>query len=432
MNTNKYLAMAFALTLSAATQAQVNAGDSVMNHAKGNRLSVGGYGEIAYGRNFYSDHVSRYSQPEQHKDDPSHGRFDLPHVVVYLGYDFGRGWSLGTEIEFEHGGNGLAYEKEDEEGGEWEQETEKGGEVELEQFWLQKTFSRAANLRFGHIVVPVGLNNARHEPLNFFTVYRPEGENTILPSTWHQTGVSFFGRSGKLRYEAQLLAGLNADHFTNTGWIHKGHKSPMEYDVANKYGAAARLDYYALPGLRIGLSGYYGQSIGTSYPRNSNGVDDEYKGTVAIGAIDFTFNRNNWIVRGQADYGYLGDAEQLKYVYNRVNKKSPFHHSAFVSKNAYAMGIEAGYNVFSQIDRMRQEDRKLYVFGRYEAYNPYASDTKGTAYDYTAVKRMAVGLNYFPVPEIAIKAEFSNRFLKDIYNDEPSVNIGITYEGFFL
>ena len=432
MNTNKYLAMAFALTLSAATQAQVNAGDSVMNHAKGNRLSVGGYGEIAYGRNFYSDHVSRYSQPEQHKDDPSHGRFDLPHVVVYLGYDFGRGWSLGTEIEFEHGGNGLAYEKEDEEGGEWEQETEKGGEVELEQFWLQKTFSRAANLRFGHIVVPVGLNNARHEPLNFFTVYRPEGENTILPSTWHQTGVSFFGRSGKLRYEAQLLAGLNADHFTNTGWIHKGHKSPMEYDVANKYGAAARLDYYALPGLRIGLSGYYGQSIGNSYPRNANGVDDEYKGTVAIGAIDFTYNRNNWIVRGQADYGYLGDAEQLKYVYNRVNKKSPFHHSAFVSKNAYAMGIEAGYNVFSQIDRMRQEDRKLYVFGRYEAYNPYASDTKGTAYDYTAVKRMAVGLNYFPVPEIAIKAEFSNRFLKDIYNDEPSVNIGVTYEGFFL
>ena len=432
MNTNKYLAMAFALTLSAATQAQVNAGDSVMNHAKGNRLSVGGYGEIAYGRNFYSDHVSRYSQPEQHKDDPSHGRFDLPHVVVYMGYDFGRGWSLGTEIEFEHGGNGLAYEKEDEEGGEWEQETEKGGEVELEQFWLQKTFSRAANLRFGHIVVPVGLNNARHEPLNFFTVYRPEGENTILPSTWHQTGVSFFGRSGKLRYEAQLLAGLNADHFTNTGWIHKGHKSPMEYDVANKYGAAARLDYYALPGLRIGLSGYYGQSIGNSYPRNANGVDDEYKGTVAIGAIDFTFNRNNWIVRGQADYGYLGDAEQLKYVYNRVNKKSPFHHSAFVSKNAYAMGIEAGYNVFSQIDRMRQEDRKLYVFGRYEAYNPYASDTKGTAYDYTAVKRMAVGLNYFPVSEIAIKAEFSNRFLKDIYNDEPSVNIGITYEGFFL
>ena len=37
---------------------------------------------------------------------------------------------MGSEIEFEHGGVGMAYEKEDEEGGEWEQEVEKGGEVE--------------------------------------------------------------------------------------------------------------------------------------------------------------------------------------------------------------------------------------------------------------------------------------------------------------
>ena len=283
----------------------------------------------------------------------------------------------------------------------------------------------------GHIVVPVGLNNAHHEPLSFFTVYRPEGESTILPSTWHQTGVSFWGRSGDFRYEAQLLAGLNADNFTNTGWISKGHKSPMEYDVANKYGASLRLDNYSIRGLRIGLSGYYGHSIGNSYPRNANGVDAQYKGQVAIGAIDFTYNDHNWILRGQADYGYLGDAEQLKYVYNRLNSKSPFKHSAFVSKNAYAVGIEAGYNVFSQIAYMRAHNKKMYVFGRYEAYNPYASNTKATAYDYTAVKRMAVGVNYYPIPQIVVKAEYSNRFLKSIYNNEPAFNIGVAYEGFF-
>ncbi len=81
---------------------------------------------------------------------------------------------MGTEIEFEHGGVGMAYEKEDEEGGEWEQEVEKGGEVELEQLRIQKSFGRWANIKAGHIVVPVGLNNAYHEPLNFFTVYRPK------------------------------------------------------------------------------------------------------------------------------------------------------------------------------------------------------------------------------------------------------------------
>ena len=395
-------------------------------------LSIGGYGEIAFSRNFYSDHVSRYSQPEQHKNDPSHGRFDVPHAVIYLGYDFGKGWTFGTEIEFEHGGSGSAYEKEDEEGGEWEQETEKGGEVELEQFWIQKSWCKAANLRLGHIVVPVGLNNAHHEPTNFFTVYRPEGENTIMPSTWHQTGASFWGKAGSFRYEVQFLAGLNADHFTNTGWINKGNSTPLEFEVANKYGAAMRIDNYSVSGLRIGLSGYYGHSIGNSYPNNANGVDATYKGKVAIGAIDFTYKGHNWLVRGQADYGYLSDAEQLKYVYNRLNSKSPYKHSAYVSKNAYAVGIEAGYDLFSQIPAMRRMQRQLYLFGRYEQYNPYASKTGGTTYDYTEVKRMAVGVNYYPVKQIVVKAEYSHRFLKSIYNNEPALNVGIAYEGWFL
>ncbi|MBQ3314176.1 MAG: hypothetical protein IJG74_10385, partial [Prevotella sp.] len=134
----------------------------------------------------------------------------------------------------------------------------------------------------------------------------------------------------------------------------------------------------------------------------------------------------------QADYGYLGNASELKYMYNRLNSKSPFKHSAFVSGNAYAMGIEAGYDIFSQIQSMRQQGERLYLFGRYEAYIPYASDTKGISYDYTAVKRMAVGLNYHPIKQIVIKAEYSKRFLKSKYNNEPSVNIGVAYEGFFL
>ena len=122
-------------------QAQVSAADSVMAHAGGHRLSVGGYGEAAYSRNFYSDNVYRYSRASQYKHDPSHGRFDIPHAVIYLGYDFGKGWTMGSEIEFEHTGTGSSVEQEYEESGEWETETEKGGEVELEQFWLQKSFA---------------------------------------------------------------------------------------------------------------------------------------------------------------------------------------------------------------------------------------------------------------------------------------------------
>lgn len=425
--------MSAALVAGLATaSAQTVAADSVMQHVNGKRLSVGGYGEVAMSRNFYSDHVSRYSLADEHKNDPSHGRFDIPHAVIYLGYDFGKGWTMGTEIEFEHGGVGMAYEKEDEEGGEWEQEVEKGGEVELEQFWIQKSFGRWANIKAGHIVVPVGLNNAYHEPLNFFTVYRPEGENTILPSTWHQTGISFWGKTKGWRYELQFLAGLNSDNFTNTGWINKGPGTPTEGEIATKYGTALRIDNYCIKGLRIGLSGYYGHAIGNSYPNNKDGAESKYKGVVAIGAIDFTYNNYNWMVRGQADYGYLSDAKQLKYFTNRLNGLSPFHHSAFVSKNAFAYGIEAGYNIFSQIEKLRQDNQKLYLFGRYEHYNPYASKTKNTSYDYTNVQRMAVGINYYPVKQIVVKAEYSHRFLKSQYNNEPAINIGVAYEGWFL
>lgn len=425
--------MSAALVAGLATaSAQTVAADSVMQHVNGKRLSVGGYGEVAMSRNFYSDHVSRYSLADEHKNDPSHGRFDIPHAVIYLGYDFGKGWTMGTEIEFEHGGVGMAYEKEDEEGGEWEQEVEKGGEVELEQFWIQKSFGHWANIKAGHIVVPVGLNNAYHEPLNFFTVYRPEGENTILPSTWHQTGVSFWGRTKGWRYELQFLAGLNSDNFTNTGWIKKGPGTPTEGEIATKYGTALRIDNYCIKGLRIGLSGYYGHAIGNSYPNNKDGAESKYKGVVAIGAIDFTYNNYNWIVRGQADYGYLSDAKQLKYFTNRLNGLSPFHHSAFVSKNAFAYSIEAGYNIFSQIEKLRQDNQKLYLFGRYEHYNPYASKTKNTSYDYTNVQRMALGINYYPVKQIVVKAEYSHRFLKSQYNNEPAINIGVAYEGWFL
>ena len=425
--------MSAALVVGLATaSAQTVAADSVMQHVNGKRLSVGGYGEVAMSRNFYSDHVSRYSLADEHKNDPSHGRFDIPHAVIYLGYDFGKGWTMGTEIEFEHGGVGMAYEKEDEEGGEWEQEVEKGGEVELEQFWIQKSFGRWANIKAGHIVVPVGLNNAYHEPLNFFTVYRPEGENTILPSTWHQTGISFWGKTKGWRYELQFLAGLNSDNFTNTGWINKGPGTPTEGEIATKYGTALRIDNYCIKGLRIGLSGYYGHAIGNSYPNNKDGAESKYRGVVAIGAIDFTYNNYNWIVRGQADYGYLSDAKQLKYFTNRLNGLSPFHHSAFVSKNAFAYGIEAGYNIFSQIEKLRQDNQKLYLFGRYEHYNPYASKTKNTSYDYTNVQRMAVGINYYPVKQIVVKAEYSHRFLKSQYNNEPAINIGVAYEGWFL
>lgn len=412
--------------------AQVNASDSVMNHVKGHRLSVGGYGEVALSRNFYSDSPFRYSNSSARADDPSHGRFDIPHAVIYLSYDFGKGWTLGTEIEFEHGGTGSAVEQENEEAGEWEQETEKGGEVELEQFWIQKSFRKEFNIRVGHIVVPVGLTNAYHEPLNFFTVYRSEGENTILPCTWHQTGVSLWGNSGDFRYELQLVSGLDAFMFNRENWIGNGADSPYEFEVANKYGLAARVDNYTIPGLRIGISGYYGQTMHNTFPHDTENEGSRYKdlkGALYLGAFDFCYNAHNWIARGNIDYGYVSDSElisQLKR--NSTAGSAPYEKQGFGS-HAIAASVEVGYDIFSQIEKLRAAKQRLYVFGHYEYYDSYIHISANT---YTRKIIAAGGVNYYPIPQICVKAEYNHRFLRTPYNDEPSVNIGIAYQGLFL
>lgn len=410
--------------------AQTVAADSVMQHAKGNRLSLGGYGEVAYSRNFYSDSGNRYSSASTRKNAPSHGRFDIPHAVIYLGYDFGKGWTLGSEIEFEHGGAGSSIEYEAEEAIEMENETERGGEVELEQFWIQKSFGRFLNVRAGHIVVPFGLTNAYHEPLNFFTVYRPEGERTILPSTWHQTGISLWGHLGKFRYEAQMIAGLDAYQFSRANWINPGTMKPFEFEVANKYGFLGRIDNYSIPGLRIGISGYYGQSMHNAVPHDMEyGDNKKIKGNVYLGSIDFTYNAHNWVARGYADYGYVSDANTIsKIVKPGVQYVKPYQTNQSFGSHAMATSIEVGYDIFSQIEKLRAK-QKLFLFGHFEHYDSYIHSATVT---WTKKTIFAGGVNYYPVPQICIKGEYSYRKFDSKYNDEPAVNIGVAYQGNFL
>ena len=45
---------------------------------------------------------------------------------------------------------------------------------------------------------------------------------------------------------------------------------------------------------------------------------------------------------------------------------------------------------------------------------------------------MSFGLNYYPISQIVLKFDYTKRFLKSPCNDEPAVNFGIAYEGFFL
>lgn len=402
---------------------------------KASRLSLGGYGEAVMTRNFYSDNIYRYTRASDHKDDPSHGRFDLPHVTLNIGYDFGHGWTMGSEIEFEHGGTESAVEMDADEAGEYEAETEKGGEVALEQFWINKRFGQGEfNIKMGEIVIPVGATNKSHMPTEFFSCYRPEGENALFPCTWHQVGVSLWGRVSDWRYEVQFLSGLDSERFGSSSFVHYGATSPYEFKIANNYAASLRIDNYSIKGLRLSVSGYYGSTFKNTL-RSVGNAYQNVKGNLAIGSFDFMIDRWNWIVRGNADYAYLGDHAAI----TSFNKNFPTHSGQDgspskhqpVAKNAYSVGIEAGYNIFSQVQRL-QDTQKLYVFGRFEKYNSYAAGRQKSAYGWCDITRVALGLNYYPVKEVVVKGEWSERFLRSGYNNEPSVSVGVAYCGWFL
>ncbi len=393
------------------------------------RLTIGGYGEAVASRMFYSNNYKRYTNADLYKNDKGYGQFDLPHVVIYMGYDFGKGWSLGTEIEFEHGGTESAVEIEEEETGEYESEIERGGEVALEQFWLQKSFAPALNLRMGHMVVPVGGTNNAHLPTEFFTVYRPEGENTILPCTWHETGVSLWGKAGDWRYEAMFLAGLDADRFGNKGWIHDGSGSPYEFKMATAYAGAIRIDNYSIKGLRLSVSGYLGNSANNTL--NATGKYKGLHGTVAIGAFDFLYNDHNFIARGNFDYGHLSNSLEITSANMSTRADSPSPKTN-IGEAAIALGIEAGYDIFSQIASMREREQRFYVFGRYDYYDSMYKTVKNmTDEKMWQRQKVTAGVNYYPIPQIAIKGEYSYRILSLQYNNEPTVSLGICYSGLF-
>ncbi len=405
--------------------------DSAVKPRK-SRLQIGGYGEVVFTRNFFSDKPMRYTDAKNFANDKGHGRFDLPHVVLWLGYDFGRGWSLGTEVEFEHGGVGSAVEMEAEEGGEYESEVEKGGEVVLEQFWINKAWLEGKiNLKVGHLIVPVGATNMYHMPTEFFTNMRPEGENTIMPCTWHQTGVSLWGKTKGWRYELMFLPGLDSDRFNSQNWIGGASGTPYEFKIANTYAGAFRVDNFSVKGLRLSLSGYLGNSFKNTLSATDGVRYKDVRGMVALGAFDFCYHAHNLTLRGNFDYGHLFDSELITKFNMSMRKDSPSAKQA-VGSDAIAGGVELGYDFFGLNQKLHEQGQSFTLFGRYEYYNSMFR-TQGTvlANEWCGRHRFVVGLNYRPMRDIVVKAEYGMGILSEQYNNEPYVSLGIAYAGLF-
>ena len=265
MTINKIIRTTFmlsAITFSSNVMAQ-QLQDSIQ-YGGWDKFRIGGYGEmVAAFKNYGSN---RFYGGAEGNPKERRNTIGIPRFVLAGDYKFTNKWMLGVEIEFESGGVGTAYELENTENGEYETEIERGGEVALEQFHITRLIDRAFNVRAGHVIVPVGQNNAHHEPISFFGTVRPEGETTILPNTWHETGIEFFGTLGKgcstFDYQLQIVNGLNANGFDRNTWAAGGKQGIFEEENFTSPAYIARIDWRGVKGLRLGSAFYYCANTG--------------------------------------------------------------------------------------------------------------------------------------------------------------------------
>ncbi len=387
------------------------------------KFRVGGYGEMLYQNMDYS--ADRYSRP-QGAPYQKRAQISLPRMILAFDYKFDPTWILSAEVEFEYGGTGMARELEYDEGGEYETELEKGGEVVLEQFHITKRFSRAFQMRFGHMIVPVGLTNAHHEPIHFFGTTRPEGDMTIIPCTWHDTGLALLGDFKGFHYEAMVVNGLDPNGFSSRYWVRKGKQGLFEGENMTSPALVGRLEYSGVRNLRVGASAYWGNTAkNTSKSNKMKGL----KGEVTILSGDMQYKTRNLIVRANVLYGNLSDSYRISRI-NYTTPKAAGYPRTAVAQNALNYYAEAGYDILSFF---RDTKAKLYPFVRYEYYNSMEKVESGViANPRNECGLWTAGVNYFPLPNLVFKADYACRRVgKGKFNNENTFGVSVGYVVWF-
>ena len=431
---------AIVLAFLAASQATAKWSADSTEYDSFGRYRVGGYGEMVASGMGYGK--SRFDRTTSGNTYERRGSIAIPRFVLAGDYKFSKHWALGAEIEFEAGGVGVETEMEASENSEYETEMEKGGEVALEQFHITYHLNNALNVRAGHQVLPVGLTNAHHEPILFFGTVRPESETVIIPSTWHETGLSIFGALGRgysrLSYQAFVTAGLNADGFGRDHWVADGKQGLFETDNFTSPAYTFRLEYEGVPGLRVGASYYF---CGDA----SANADKRYKyssvdGGVGVNIFSADAQYLNRFVAARANVLW-GEVENAKAVGGvSLSNKSQYHHKDMrkTAQNALAYGAEVGISLREVIGNPRVP--VFYPFARYEYYNPQEKGDGGQSMDPRCkVSKWVGGLNWYALPNLVVKADYSTRkigtskvFGRSRYNRENEISIGVAYAGWFF
>lgn len=430
---NRFLTAGTALLMCGVMTAQNGNENNIPSEYTGwNKYRIGGYGEML--GSFMNYGPNRMATSAGSIDD-NRSTISIPRFVIAGDYKFSDKWILGAEIEFEAGGVGAAKEIDwMDENGEYETETEKGGEVALEQFHITRLINKHINIRIGHMVLPIGLVNAHHEPINFFGTSRPEAETAFIPSTWHETGLALFGSffRNRVNYEAMVVAGLNCDGFARADWVSGGKQGAFETDAFSSPAYVGRLDFNLVKGLRFGGSVYYCANTAANADKTQRYSD--FKVPVFIWSADAQYKGYGLTARASCLFGNIGNTDKLAQARKNLPNASGYSVKYTSAKSAASWGGEIGYDLCYAIPSLKGKAvAGLYPFVRYEYFNPVEDVEEGqTKYDQFKVSKWTFGANWYALPNLAIKADYAMRRIGGgKYNNENEFSIGIAYITWF-
>jgi len=333
-----------------ASEAYLNSGQRLLGKDMGRGITFGGYGQIDYN--------------EANGSTP--GNLDVHRLVLLFGYKFNEKVSFLTEVEYEH-----------------------VKEVYVEQAYIKYKASENVNVLAGLMLVPMGIINEFHEPTTYYGVERPNVDKYIVPTTWRELGVGISGNldNASLKYQAYMFNGFKSyiggeGVLRGSDGLRKGRQKGAE-SVVSSPNFSAKLDYYGIMGLRLGLSGYFGKT-----QTDDITVEGADVGVSMIG-FDARYKYNNLELKGQYITTTLKDTEE----YNTLTGKDlGSKMNGFYGEIAYNFDL--------------QGVEKLTPFVRYEKHNTHA-DTEGfaanEAYDRDEI---IFGLNYKVAEGAAFKVDY--------------------------
>ena len=338
--------------------------DSLAQGISKQKTVISGYGSAFYQRDFNQQQAT----------------VTLERAVLFVGHQFNSKISVFTELEIE---NAKV------EGG------SEGGEVAMEQAFLKFNLNPRQYIIAGLFVPRIGILNENHLPVNFNGVERPLVEQMVIPATWRELGVGFYGRSGKLplNYSIALVNGLNSAAFEHGTGIRKG-RAEGRNATANNLAITASLQYNWRD-FKFQLSGYTGGTVGLN-KRNAD----------SLNLKSGTFGTPVYLA--EANVQYTHNAFSAKALFANINYpgagKVNMAYAKNIAENMYGAYAELGYNWLYT----KQNQSSFITFIRYEYIDLNATIPtmpKGI-YDGTLKQQHIVaGFTYLPIPNVAIKAD---------------------------